>query len=281
MSAHIYTDLEREVIVLKAVTDLIDDMVNYEMFVKFTCTSDMNLKFNTMTHQRLFNVLLVDMLSRPKQDHFGFPAFPADASGSAETFLYYLRLISQNPLLNTIGTTLTDPVEVFATWLDAECHVEKVWLGSINIETTIRVPRISFIKICGDIAKHSFPRMSVNARRIQKLLADNGHQIDIEQAYLAMPDFYQWFHTDIFAYHSSAIGEFLNNIRWGIHDYLTPEFSRSHRKSDATSFGYMFDYPDGCTSDLARQMYWELMNWVRSTPYMPRFEVTKYLKMRY
>jgi hypothetical protein len=106
MSAHIYTDLEREVIVLKAVTDLIDDMVNYEMFGKFTRTRDMNLMFNTMTHQRLFNVLLIDMLSKPKQDDFGLPAFPADASGSAGTFLHYLRLISQNPLLNTIGTAL-------------------------------------------------------------------------------------------------------------------------------------------------------------------------------
>jgi hypothetical protein len=105
-------------------------------------------------------------------------------------------------------------------------------LGSINIETTIRVPRISFINISGNIAKHSFPRLSVNAREIQKLLELNGHQIDIEQAYLAMPDFYQWFHTDIFAYHSSAIGEFLNNIRWGIYDYLRPEFLRSCKKPE-------------------------------------------------
>jgi hypothetical protein len=65
MSAHIYTDLEREVIVLKAVTELIDDMVNYEMFEKLTRTRDAQLTFNTMTHGRLFNVLLVDMLSRP------------------------------------------------------------------------------------------------------------------------------------------------------------------------------------------------------------------------
>ncbi|WP_051953593.1 hypothetical protein [Methylocapsa aurea] len=281
MSTHIYTDLECEVIILKAVTDLIDDMVNYEIFRKFSSTSDMSLVFKTPTHQRLFNVLLIDMLSKPKNDHLGLPVFPADASGSAGTFLHYLRLIGQNPRLNVVGAALADPVEVFATWLDAECHVEKVWLGAINIETTIRVSRISFIKICGDIAKHSFPRMSVNARRIKKLLADNGHQIDIEQAYLAMPDFYQWFHTNIFAYHSSAIGEFLNNIRWGIYDYLTPEFVRSYRKTEATSLSYSFDYPNNCTSYLARAMYWELMNWSRSTPYMPRFEVMKYLKMLY
>lgn len=262
-------------------TDLIDEMVNYEMFEKFTRTSDMNLSFRTMTHQRLFNVLLVDMLSMPQKDHFGLPDFPTGASGSTGTFLYYLRRISQIPQLNTIGTSIADPVGVFVTWLDTKCHVDNVWLPSINVETTIRVPRILFIRICGDIAKHSFPRMSVNARRIQRLLAMNGHQIDIEQAYLAMPDFYEWFHGNVFSYHSSTIGEFLNNIRLGIHDYLTPEFSRSYRKPDATSVGYKFNYPNGCTSRLARAMYWDLMNWVRSTPYMPRFEVTKYHKMRY
>lgn len=40
MTKHIYTDLEREVIVLKAATDLIDDMVNYEMFMKFRRTGN-------------------------------------------------------------------------------------------------------------------------------------------------------------------------------------------------------------------------------------------------
>ena len=285
MPKNAYTDLEREVIVLKAVTDLIDDMVNYEIFEPIRSMRDMNLNFRSMTHKRLFNVLLVDLLSTPMNDDFGLAAIPENAQGSAGTFLYYLRLICESPSLYDTdaapSAALAGPVEFFATWLDAECQVEKVWLPSINIETTIRVPRILFIKICGDMAKHSFPRMSINARRLRKLLADNGNQIDIEQAYLAMPEFYEWFHDNIFTYHSSSIGEFLNNIRWGIYDYLAPEFSRSYRKPDVKSVAYEFDHPDGCNSDLARSMYWDLMNWARSAPYMPRFEVTKYLKMRY
>jgi hypothetical protein len=73
----------------------------------------------------------------------------------------------------------------------------------------------------------------------------------------------------------------LNNIRWGIYDYLEPEFSRSYTKADAAALWYEFDYPDAFASGLARAMYWGLMNWVRATPYMPRFEVTEYLKMQY
>lgn len=60
-----YNELEQEVIILEAVWGMIDDMVNREMFVLGERASDTNLLPSTGTHQRLFNVLLVDFLSRP------------------------------------------------------------------------------------------------------------------------------------------------------------------------------------------------------------------------
>jgi len=274
-----YTDLEREVIILKAVVDLIDDMVNFEIFERPASTKETILTFKTMSYLRLFNVLLVDMLSAP--NYFGFPPIPPDASGSARTFLRHLQQISEDPLFNDTGTSIAEPVKAFANWLDSECFVEGVWLPSIQIETKLRMPRISFIKICGDIAKHSLPRMSTNADRIRKLLAENGHEVNVAEAYLAMPDFYQWFHHEIFNYHASTISEFLNNIRWGIYDYLRPEFVRSYVKPDATSPMYRFDYPRDCVNELPRALYWDLMNWARSEPFMPRFKGDRHLKGRY
>jgi hypothetical protein len=44
---------------------------------------------------------------------------------------------------------------------------------------------------------------------------------------------------------------------------------------------YRYAYPDGVNSPFARQLYWNLMNEVRSQPYMRRFKVTKWLKLRY
>jgi hypothetical protein len=96
-----------------------------------------------------------------------------------------------------------------------------------------------------------------------------------------IPEFYEWFHRNLFSYHSSAIAEFLNNIRWGMYDYLRPEFALSFTKDDPSSIAYRFKYPPDCNRPVARTMYWDLMNAVRSEPYMPRFEVTRYLKMRY
>lgn len=80
---------------------------------------------------------------------------------------------------------------------------------------------------------------------------------------------------------AAPLPEFLNNIRWGIYDYLRPEFARSFTKDDPTSIAYRFLYPPDCSRPVARTMYWDLMNAVRSTPYFPKFEVTRYLKMRY
>lgn len=156
-----------------------------------------------------------------------------------------------------------------------------MWLPSIDLRTDIRVKRIAFIKICGNIAKHSFARLSANVRAICEILKTNGSAIDESQGYLVLPEFYDWFHTNIFSYHSSAIAEFLNNIRWGIYDYLRPEFARSFTKDDPNSIAYRFIYPADCTKPVVQTMYWDLMNAMRSAPYMPRFEVTRYLKMRY
>ena len=82
------------------------------------------------------------------------------------------------------------------------------------------------MKICGDIAKHNFLRLSQNVKRLRRALEINGHTIDEGQAYLLLPEFYEWFHTNIFAYHSSTIAEYLNNLRLGIFAYLQPEFAR-------------------------------------------------------
>lgn len=119
---------------------------------------------------------------------------------------------------------------------------------------------------------------------IRALLAASGHAVSEQEAYLAVENFFEWFHDDIFIYHSSYIAEFLNNIRWAIFDYLRPEFARSwHLTERATpDFPiYAYRYPDGCTEPVARAMYWDVMNCVRGRPWMHRFIVSDSFKQRY
>ncbi len=276
-----FTATEQEVIILKEAWELIDGMVNYEMFKKPNRVNDVQLMPNTMTHQQLFNILLVDFLSKPNYGLFGLPDPPAGSLKSEQSYLFYLRRICDAPKLNpTGGGAFRVPLEAFLQWLEAECFTEEVCLPSIDVETDIKLKRILFIKICGNIAKHGPARLSINIIDIRKILAANGIFIDMHQGYLVIPDFYEWFHDNVFNYHISTIAEFLNNIRWGIFEYLLPEFERSYPRDDPASTKYRFKYPPDCNKPIAQAMYWDLMNAVRSKPYMPKFEVTRYLKMR-
>ena len=44
---------------------------------------------------------------------------------------------------------------------------------------------------------------------------------------------------------------------------------------------YHFTYPKEINNNFAKSCYWDLMNEVRSKPYINKFQVTRYLKMRH
>lgn len=275
-----YSPTDQEAIVLKSAWDSIHEMTNYAIFEKVERTSDTALTFKTSVHQQLFNVLLTDFLSAPSPWPFDLKAPPGGTPKSLNSILFHLQNVANAPLLNPGGgDAILKPLQAFTAWLEEECLVEKVWLPAINLETDIRVKRIDFIKICGNIGKHNFARLSRVVGDICRVLEANGHKVSVDQGYLILEEFYEWFHENIFSYHSSAIAEFLNNIRWGIYEYLRSEFERSITWEGPQRYSYK--YPAGSQHPTGKSMYWDLMNDVRSEPFMPRFEVTRFLKMRY
>lgn len=274
-----FTLIEQEIIVLRAVWDMVEGMVNYQTFDKRHGILGAELKFSSSVHQRLFNILLVDFLSKPEIGTFDLPEAVGPQS-TDNTYLFYLRRICDEPLLNPDSASIRGPVEAFTDWLEGECFVEKVYFASIDLEADINVKRITFLKICGNIAKHNFGRLNYVVQRVKKVLSDNGVEIDEGKVLVALPDFYEWFHDDILNYHGTTIAEHLNNIRWGIFDYLTPEFDRSYEEIDPAPM-YRFSSPDGCSDDLAMAMHWDLMNKVRHKPWFPQFQTADALKQRY
>jgi hypothetical protein len=275
--------VEQEAIILNTAWEMIDGMVNWVMFSKYDNPNPSNLLFQTSQHARLFNILLGDFLSQLTAFNgasvpLGLKPAPSSARPTDLTFLFYLRQVCADPQMGTDTQALGLAVESFADWLESEALVEGVNLGSIDVVTDIRVPRYRYLKICGDIAKHNPARLAANVRHIRQLLEANGHAVSEYDGYLAIPDFYDWFHTNIFIYHSSLIGEALNAIRWAIFDYLRPEYRRAwHRIDigvpDMDAYGY--HYPSGCVDAMARAMYWSLMNHVRSRPWMDRFSINQ------
>jgi hypothetical protein len=282
-------DIEQECIILNSVWQMIDDMVNWAMFVKHDRTEPTNVMFQTGQHGRLFIILLGDFLSelrafKKQPIPLGLRPPPSNARPSDLTFLYYLRQVCANPQLGTQYSDLQRWTEAFASWLEGEFIAPGVNLHAIDVVADLRVSRYRYIKICGDIAKHNLARLATNVAHIRKLLDASGHPVSEQDAYLAVENFFEWFHDDIFIYHSSQIAEFLNNVRWAIFDYLRPEYARSwHRPAGAGSDSsrYAYYYPVGCSEQLARAMYWDLMNRVRGKPWIHRFVVHESFKSLY
>ncbi|WP_146175668.1 hypothetical protein [Agrobacterium pusense] len=272
-----YTDLDREIIVLSAVWDLIGSMVHYGYFVKKHRLEETTLIFNTSECSRLFIIMLADFLSKPSEGTFTLK-FRDGAGSLAETYLGNLLDIGEAPHFQGDVTLLKTSAQAFANWLDDSVTVKKVWLPSIEREGAITVQRKTYLKICGTLTKHGFTRLGNTVKAIQRVLANNGTAIDEGQSYLVIPDFQDWFRDHVFIASSSIIAWHLNEIRWGLFQYLRPEFERAFIPYLLGEFeSCRFDVPAAITNPLIKSMYWDLMNSVRREPYFPRFTVQRYL----
>jgi hypothetical protein len=239
-------DIEEEVVFLKAIKEIIDSMVNFEMLTLHGTDPDSTVLFKTSTHQRFFNVVLVDFLSRTDKK----------APVKQSSYLGALRAISARPSFSVDNSVaaLRNATCTFVDWLEQKAIVD-VRLPSINTQATIQISRLNFPKMCGDISKHNILRPVGVAEELQRTLAESGTPVELEDAMLALDDFYERFHTDILNYHSV----------W----------------EDGDPPMYRYTYPKGVAHNFAKQCYWDLMNEVRAQPYVRRFEVTKWLKLRY
>lgn len=266
------SDIEEEVVFLKAIKEIIDSRVNFAMLTLHGSDLDSTILFETSMHQRFFNIVLVDFLSRTDKK----------APVKQSSYLGALRAISAHPRFDVDNSVaaLRDATCAFVHWLEQEVSVD-VWLPSIDTQASMQIARLNFLKMCGDISKHNVLRSVGVAEELQQTLAASGVSVELEDAMLALGDFYERFHTDILNYHSSTIAELLNNIWWGIYEYLQPELRRSIVWEGGNPRKYRYTFPIGIENNFAKQCYWDLMNEVRQPPYVRRFQVTKWLKLRY
>lgn len=278
-------EIERESIILNSAWGMIDEMVNWEMFVRNDREGPTSLMFETRHHARLFIILLGDFLSevhafKGKPIPLGLKKVPSNARPSDLTFIFHLRQVCGAPRLGVEATGLDERIETFADWLESDFVAAGVNLPAIDVTTDLRVKRIRYIKMCGDIAKHNLARLSTNVGHLRKLLETAGHRVSEQEAYLAVEGFFEWFFDHIFNYHSSQTAEFLNNIRWAIFEYLQPEYQRSwHATQDFPRYSY--HVPTNITKPVAQAMYWDVMNRVRAKPRVRPFVIADILKRRF
>lgn len=261
--------VEREAVLLASIVEIASDLVNRGLFAVHPYGDGSQIQFNTSSDQRIFAILLVDFLSG------------TDGRGPVPkvTFLGALDEITQNPQFDVAGSVarLRAATEAFRKWL-AEAPPIDVWFPTLDREITIALSRLDWIKMVGDLSKHD-PLRAIGVA--EKLARASGGALSLEDAILSLDDFYERYYTDILAYHSGTLAEFLNNIRWGVQDYLTPEYRRSYTHEGGQPPKYSFAYPAELKSRFAQHKYWDLMNAIRARPYMDAFSVDAVFKRRY
>lgn len=279
------TPIQQEAVILAAVLDMVDDMVNLDRFTAPINELSTSLVFKTSADKRVFAILLGDFLAQPqprgkRSPPFGLQLNTLDPGGSHRTFLPYLARVAANPQIGSNTYELGQAVSTFASWLDADLTCPGVWLPGPGIHFDMTVKRVWLLQTVADMCKHNFARLEGRIKQIRSMLADHGHEVDEGTLYLELPVFEEWLFDHLFSYHASTIAEFLNNIRLSIYSYLRPEFVRAFRRLDE-DLRYTFDAPPGLEAGVAHGMYWRLMNAMRIPPYFPRFEVTQHLRAKF
>ncbi len=277
-----YSALDREIITLAAVWDLIGSMVHYGHFMKEHKIENATLMFRTREASKLFLIILADFLSLPRDGTFGLPKPRAEGS-MGKTYLGHLQRVAAEPKFAGDKALLASSLKAFAEWLDGFAVVERVWLPSINRNGALRVQRMAYLKICGTISKHGFTRLGDVVAQLRRILAENDTNIDEGQSYLVIPEFQEWFQDNVFIASATVVAWHLNEIRWGIYEYLTSEFNRAYTPKELINSLQMYGYdvPSTITDPLVQSMYWDLMNGVRTPPYVPRFTVDRYIRQLY
>jgi hypothetical protein len=274
MAKYKYSEIEQEAINLEIINESIDSTVNYEVFEVRGDSTNSEIYFHTAIHQRFFNIILLDFLSNTDEN----------LTGLKKSCLDILREICSNPRFNKDEKSIEKlrfPVDILKNWLEQQITVP-TWLPSIDKNIKLNIRRIEFIKICGNISKHHFARLTKQtSKNLINIFKRNEIDITQKESLMILDDFYTRFHDDIFNYYGSILAEMINNIRWGIHEYLLPEFNRSILYDEETPFRYEYRIPRDIVTEFGKSCYFNLMNKTRSGPYVKRFEATNCLTQRY
>jgi hypothetical protein len=255
-----YVGLDREVIVLAATTELVDTLVNHAIFDLLGEHGHRQPMPHTSTHQEFFAASLVDFLS----------STDPDCGVGQHPYLEHLTRVCETPSLGD-ARELGDLVAKLREWLRTRIKIERVWLASLDIETTLTPTRVEWLRTCGDLSKHNVLRSGRTAKTTKGWLKDHGHDVDIHRVLVALPDIQYWLNDDLLSRQIVVIAQRLNALRWSIYDYVKPYYDRAYLP--CADGRYTYSQPPELSDGFPRTCHWNLLNWVRKRPLMQRFTV--------
>ncbi len=253
--------------------EAVDDIANHillELRDVAQYPGECEISFPTRAHQNLFLIRLLDFVRE---------AGDKNLIGVSGSCLDVLATACETRSFDSAGSIvpLQEAVSGLQSWLDSKTP-RPLWLPSLEIDATLKIPNIDFLYIAGNQSKHNLSRLTGVSKSIKEILANHGHQVDIERIPLALEDFHEHLHEDYFVYYGTWLAELLNNVRWALQDYLTPAFHQAYTRNDKESGRYTYEYPNCVVHDVPKLWFWRLMNNVRRGPNLKRFIGARYFK---
>lgn len=268
-----YSEAEQEAINLCVCLEAINSISNHVIFSVVNIDSlpgQSQVSFDTGIHREMFLIRVLDFVSEKMSPKItGFSGSCIQALNKACSSKSFERNNCSLPLKKSVGD--------LENWLLEKKEIS-LWLPTLDIEAKINVSREDFLFISANYSKHNIARLSGVSERISKLLSAQGHNFPIEQIPLVLDEFREHLQDNYFSYYGTWLAELVNNIRWGIQNYLTAQFLESYAKVEGEEFMYKYIYPQEITNNVARQWFWKLMNHIRSRPYHVKFTGAYYLK---
>jgi hypothetical protein len=268
-----YSAAEREAIGLCICLEAIDDIANHALLEIRDVSAfpgESEIWFKTHIHQQLFLIRVLDFVKESGNKQL---------TGVAGSCLQVLKEAAATKSfdVNDSVRDLKDSVEALENWLIYRKKIT-LWLPTLDINATIEVSRLDFLKITGNHFKHNLSRLTEVSKDVVTILKKHGYDVPVECVPLALDDFREHLAENYFAYYGTWLAELLNNVRWGIQLYLAPTFANSYKVIAEEEFRYGYEYPSGIQESVPREWFWRLMNNIRTGPYLKKFSGAHYLK---
>lgn len=266
---------EKEIIGICISTEAIDDIINHTL-LEFQaiedCPGEAIVHFPSRVHQQLFLIRLLDFAK--ESGDFGLTGIKGsclDVLSAAST--------TQSFEKNGNVTLLRQATENLRNWLETPTTL-KLWLPNIQLEVSLNVPRLQLLFISGNQAKHNISRLTGLSKKIQEMLRNHGHDVPLEQVPLILENFTEHLDDNFFIYYGTWLSELLNNIRWGIQQYLLPTYHACYNSMpEIDDRKYEYTYPEPVQGEIAKSWFWRMMEHIRSKPYVKQFTAGKHMKL--
>ena len=256
---------EEEFIILKNVLDIINNIVNYSM-MKFDGSPPRQVTIKTVEHNKLFLILLVDLLSNT-----------SDLVHNEKSYFVHLKdICNKNPSRSI--KQLKESISCFNDWITEEIIIKNMNLKYSNEFFDIKITRGCLIQICGNICKHNITNLTRKMKELKKIISKTKKDISNEEIIISLFDLYDRFLEDYIDIQVTIWAELLNNIRIGILKYLEPIFNQSIVYEQNSNGKYRYNYPREISSPIAKEFFWNLMNDVRHNFYIKDFECSDIIK---